>query len=90
MWDSWAALVPSSRIPRSASSTTSTPAQTMAESARLKTGQSGSSIQSTTCPWNNPGARKIRSSRLPVAPPSSRPSAMAQPMLRRFLAARRM
>ena len=28
---------------------------TMEESARLKTGQCGSSIQSTTCPWNGPG-----------------------------------
>ena len=50
----------------------------MDESARLKTGQSGSWIQSTTWPWKAPGARKIRSSRLPVAPPRSRPSVMAQ------------
>jgi hypothetical protein len=56
----------------------STPPQTMAESARLNTGQCGNSIQSTTQPRNGPGERKTRSVRLPIAPPSSRPSATAQ------------
>src|SRR5262249_25506737 len=72
----------------SASSTTSTPAHTMAESARLKTGQSGSSIQSITCPWNSPGARKIRSGRFQVAPPGSRPGGRAQPKVHGYLQAR--
>jgi len=35
-------------MPRAASSTASMPPQTIAESATLKTGQCGSSIQSTT------------------------------------------
>ena len=58
---------------RGGSRTASTPPQTMAESARLNTGQCGNSIQSTTSPRNSPGERKIRSARFPVAPPSSRP-----------------
>ncbi|MNW60040.1 hypothetical protein D3C74_379980 [compost metagenome] len=47
-------------------------------------------MKSTTCPCATPGARKIRSMRLPSAPPSSNPSATAQPrepilrMLRRM------
>jgi hypothetical protein len=42
------ALVPSICSPLVASSTAITPPQTIAESARLNTGQCGSSIQSTT------------------------------------------
>ena len=37
---------------------------------------------STTWPCSGPGARKIRSTRLPSAPPSTRPSATAQPVER--------
>ena len=59
----------------------STPPQTIAESARLNTGQCGTWIQSTTQPRNGPGERKIRSVRLPMAPPSSRPRATAQARL---------
>ena len=42
------ALEPSMCMPRIASSTASTPPQTIDESARLNTGQCGSQIQSTT------------------------------------------
>ncbi len=45
-------------------------------------GKCGRLIQSTTSPRSGPGARNSRSHRLPAAPPSTRPSAMDQPMLR--------
>lgn len=38
---------------------------------------------STTCPWKGDGARKIRSTRLPNAPPSTRPREIAQGSERR-------
>ena len=47
----------------------------------LKTGQCGTWIQSTTQPRNGPGERKIRSVRLPVAPPSRSPSVTAHARL---------
>lgn len=54
------------------------PPQTIAESARLKTAKFAGAMKSTTAPSKTPGERKIRSVRLPSAPPSSRPSAIAQ------------
>ena len=58
---------------------------TIEESARLNTGHTlpsgaNSETTSTTWPCSGPGARKIRSTRLPSAPPSTRPSATAQPV----------
>lgn len=53
------------------------PPHTIAESARLKTAKWDGAMKSTTAPRNMPGERKIRSVRLPSAPPSSRPSAIA-------------
>lgn len=64
--------------PRNDSSTIRMPPHTMAESARLNTAKPLGAMKSTTAPSKTPGARKIRSVRLPSAPPSSRPSAMAQ------------
>ena len=58
------------------------PPQTIEESARLNTGQCGTWIQSTTQPRSGPGERSSRSVRLPIAPPSSRPSVIAQGRLR--------
>ena len=53
---------------------------TIAESARLKTGQCGSCEEvDDVAADRRPGARNIRSVRLPSAPPSSSPSATAQP-----------
>ncbi len=49
----------------------------IAESARLKTAKCLGAMKSTTAPSKTPGARKIRSVRLPRAPPSSMPSAIA-------------
>ena len=54
---------PSMSMPHSASTAASTAPQTIAESARLKIGQTCPSllnrlIQSTTCPRPTPGARK--------------------------------
>jgi hypothetical protein len=51
-------------------------------SAALNTGNtcpcgSNTDTMSTTWPSSGPGARKIRSARLPSAPPSTRPSATA-------------
>src|SRR5436190_7081040 len=69
--------MPSNGTPRLASRTARKPPTTIAESAMLKTGQCGSWIQSTTCPRNGPGARRIRSTRLPSAPPSSSPRVTA-------------
>ena len=58
-----------------------TTAITIAESAKLKTGQWGKRIQSITCPRKAPGcgdARKIRSVKLPRVPPRTRPKTFAQ------------
>src|SRR4051812_1366446 len=76
---------PSNSIPRRASTTPRTPPQTIAESATLKTGQtlpSGPKTdrKSTTPPRRKPGSRKIRSVRLPSAPPRTSPSVTAQPV----------
>jgi hypothetical protein len=54
-------------------------ATTIALSAKLNTGQFGSWIQSITCPVKNPGARKIRSERLPRIPPKASPRTIDQP-----------
>ena len=61
------------------------PPQTMAESATLNTGKTRPSgpktdRKSTTPPRRKPGSRKIRSIRLPSAPPSTRPRVIAQPV----------
>ena len=53
-------------------------ATTIALSATLNIGQYGSSIQSITCPWKNPGERKIRSLKFPRTPPKSHPRRRAQ------------
>ena len=45
----------------------------IAESATLKIGQCGNSIQSTTSPLNPPGALEIRSHRFPKIPPRTKP-----------------
>ena len=78
------------RSPRPDSRMARIPPQTMHESEMLNTGQCGSWIQSTTYPRSGPGARSSRSVRLPVAPPSSRPSVTAQPALWIRREARRM
>lgn len=54
------------------------PPHTIAESARLNTAKSFGAMKSTTAPSKTPGERKIRSVRLPSAPPSSSPRAIAQ------------
>ena len=82
-----ATRVPSSSRPSRASSTSSTPPVTIEESARLNTGHTlpsgaNSDTTSTTWPCSGPGERKIRSTRLPSAPPSTSPSATAQPVER--------
>ncbi len=59
----------------------STPPQTIAVSARLKTAKCAGAMKSTTWPWNTPGERKTRSVRLPSAPPRSSPSATAHGVL---------
>ena len=75
--------VPSTRTPRSASTAISTAAQVIDASARLNVhGKCGRLIQSTTRPRSRPGARNNRSPRLPMAPPSSSPSAIVQARLR--------
>src|SRR5690606_28189112 len=86
--------LPGSRVPlicrpRAASRTARTPPQTIDESARLNTGKFGTWIQSTTWPFSGAGARSIRSTRLPTAPPSSSPRQIAQGRLRRLRAVRR-
>jgi hypothetical protein len=68
-------------VPRAASTATSSVPQVIAESAMLNVGQCGSLIQSTTQPCSGPGNRNSRSVRLPIAPPSSKPSATAHRML---------
>jgi hypothetical protein len=67
----------------------STPPQQIAESATLKIAQCGSWMKSTTQPRSGPGLRKTRSVRLPSAPPSSSPSAIAQRALTRVRESRR-
>ena len=57
------------------------PPHTIAESARLNTAKPLGAMKSTTWPSNTPGERKTRSVRLPRAPPSSIPSAIAQGVL---------
>ena len=81
--------VPSCRIPRRESSTISAPPVMMHESARLNTGQCGSSRKSMTRPRNRPGLRKTRSVKLPRAPPSTRPRATAHQALRSTRATRK-
>src|SRR5436189_153172 len=79
----WAGEVPSIRTPRSASTAISTAAQLIDVSARSNVhGKCGRLSQSTTCPRNGPGPRNSRSPRLPMAPPSSSPSAIVQARLR--------
>ena len=68
-------------VPRAASTTTSTVPQAIATSAMLKVGQCENLIQSTTQPCSRPGDRNSRSVRLPIAPPSSKPSATAHGVL---------
>jgi hypothetical protein len=68
-------------VPRAASTATSSVPQVIAESAMLNVGQCGNLIQSTTQPCSGPGNRNSRSARLPIAPPSSKPSATAHRML---------
>ena len=53
----------------------------MALSATLKLGQTWKSMKSTTAPRPGPGLRSSRSTRLPLAPPSSSPRLTAQPRL---------
>jgi hypothetical protein len=65
------------------SSTARTTPQVSEASATLKTANRSplspkTLIMSTTWPTNGPGARKMRSPRLPHAPPSTSPSAIAQ------------
>ena len=79
---------PPARCPVRVSRTTSTPADTIDASARFQIGQCGNSRKSTTCPRATPGARNIRSDRLPSAPPSSRPRVSAQTRLPSRLATR--
>lgn len=64
------------------------PPHTIAESARLNTAKCLGAMKSTTAPSKTPGERKIRSVRLPSAPPSSRPSAIAQGRLYSLRASR--
>jgi predicted DNA-binding transcriptional regulator YafY len=68
-------------VPRAASTATSTVPQAIATSARLNVGQYENLIQSTTQPRSGPGNRNSRSVRLPIAPPSSKPSATAHGVL---------
>ena len=68
-------------MPRAASTATSTVPQAIATSARLNVGQRENLIQSTTQPCSGPGDRNSRSVRLPIAPPSSKPSATAHGVL---------
>ena len=46
----------------------------------LKIGQCGNCIQSITCPRSMPGSRKIRSIKLPIIPPITRPRTTAHPL----------
>ena len=64
---------------RAVSTTEIRAAITIAESAMLKIGQYGSCSQSITWPCNKPGSRKIRSIKLPITPPKTRPKTTAQP-----------
>jgi predicted DNA-binding transcriptional regulator YafY len=76
-----------SAVPRAASTAISVIPQAIAASAMLNAGQSRNLIQSTTQPCSGPGDRNSRSARLPIAPPSSRPSATAHgalPMCREY------
>ena len=65
---------------RAVSTTEIRAAITIAESAMLKIGQYGSCSQSITWPCNKPGSRKIRSIKLPITPPKTRPKTTAQPL----------
>lgn len=51
---------------------------TIEESAMLKFGQFGKRIQSVTLPRKNPGELKVRSVKLPSAPPNTSASTIAQ------------
>src|SRR3954453_15184836 len=69
---------PSNSTPMSDSKTMPPAEQVMAAAARLNTGECWGWMKSTTCPWNGWGALKMRSVRLPPAPPSSPPRQTAQ------------
>jgi hypothetical protein len=47
-------------------------------SAMLNIAQYGNWMKSTTKPWNGPGARNIRSIKLPNEPPSSPPASVSK------------
>ena len=63
--------------PNSDNATSRIAPPTTAGSATLNTGHQPMERKSTTCPRNGPGARKNRSTRLPIAPPRIMPSPMA-------------
>ena len=65
---------------RAVSTTEIRAATTIAESAMLNIGQYGSCSQSITWPCNKPGSRKIRSIKLPITPPKTRPKTTAHPL----------
>src|SRR4051794_6549777 len=69
---------PSNSMPMIDSTTIPIAEQVMALSARLKTAKCCGWMKSTTWPWKGCGARKIRSVRLPTAPPRRPPRQTAQ------------